>query len=143
MSFSTAFTVDRSPDEVFAAINDIRSWWTGQIDGGTDELGSEFTYRYGTVHRSTQRITELVPGKRVAWRVVDAELDFAADKTEWTGTEITFDIAGTDGGTEVRFTHLGLVPDYDCYQACSTAWRHYVETSLRNRIATGGTSDDR
>jgi hypothetical protein len=57
MSFSTAFTVDRSPDQVFAAINDVRSWWTGE--------------------------------------------------------------------------------------ACSTAWRYYVNTSLRNRIVTGGTSDDR
>jgi hypothetical protein len=137
MSFSTAFTVDRTPDEVFAAINDVRSWWTGEIAGGTGELGSEFTYRHGDQHRSTQRITELVSGKRVAWRIVDAYLDFAADKAEWTGTEITFDIVAEDGGTEVRFTHVGLAPEYECFEACSTAWGYYVNTSLPNRIVNG------
>ena len=91
MSFTIAFCVDRSPDEVFA-VNDVRSWWPGPIEGGTDDIGGEFTYRHGDEHRSMQRITELAPGKRVAGRVVDVYLDFAADKTEWTGTEITFDI---------------------------------------------------
>ena len=104
------FTVDRTPDEVFAAITNVRGWWSGEIEGPTDELGAEFTYRYEDVHRSTQRITELVPGRRVAWHVVDGYLNFVDDPTEWTGTDITFDIAATADGTQVRFTHVGLGP---------------------------------
>lgn len=36
------FTVDQSPDEVFAAINNDRRWWSGEIDGSTDKPGAEF-----------------------------------------------------------------------------------------------------
>ena len=132
-----AFTVDAAPEEAFAAVNDVRGWWSGNIEGSTDELGAEFTYRYQDVHRSTQRITELVPGKRVAWHVVDGYLAFVEDKAEWTGTDITFDIAPQGAGTEVRFTHVGLVPAGECFESCASAWHFYVGTSLRNRISTG------
>jgi Activator of Hsp90 ATPase homolog 1-like protein len=137
MSFATAFTVSQSADEVFAAINNVRGWWSGDIDGSTDELGAEFTYRYQDVHRSKQRITEFVPGRRVAWHVVDGYLKFVKDKTEWTGTDITFDISQVAGGTEVRFTHVGLVPDYECFESCSSAWGFYINSSLRDLITSG------
>jgi hypothetical protein len=136
-SLTIAFTVDNTPEEAYAAITNVRGWWSGTIDGSTDELGAEFTYRYQDVHRSTQRITELTPGKRVAWHVLDGYLAFVENKTEWTGTDITFDIAAKDAGTEVRFTHIGLVPDDECFDSCSTAWHFYVGTSLRNLITTG------
>jgi uncharacterized protein YndB with AHSA1/START domain len=135
--FSTTFTVDQAPDEVFAAINDVRSWWTGDIAGGTSALGDEFTYRHQDVHRSTQRVTELVPGKRVEWLVTDAHLSFTEDPAEWTGTRVVFDIGSGPEGTEVRFTHVGLSPDVACYESCSSAWGFFVNGSLRSRITAG------
>ncbi len=136
-SFTTSFTVDQTPAEVFAAINDVRGWWSGEIDGDTDELGDKFTYRYQDIHRSTQRITESIPGQRVVWRVLDGYLDFAEDKTEWTGTDIVFEIAARDRATEFRFTHVGLAPTFECYETCSNAWGFYINASLRNLITTG------
>jgi hypothetical protein len=130
-------SVDQSPEEVFDAINNVRGWWSGEIDGSTDKPGSEFTYRYKDVHRSTQKITELVPGKKVAWHVLDAQLNFVKDKTEWNGTDIVFEIAQKDGKTELRFTHIGLVPAFECYGGCSGAWGYYINDSLRSLITTG------
>ena len=60
-------------------------------------VGDVWTYRYKDIHYSKQRITEFVPGKRVAWHVFDGRLDFTEDKTEWTGTDIAFDITDKDG----------------------------------------------
>jgi hypothetical protein len=136
-SLTTSFTVDQTPEEAFDAINNVRGWWSGEIDGRTDKLGEVFTYRYKDVHRTTQKITEFVPGKRVVWHVTDAELNFVKDKTEWNGTDIVFDIAKKDGKTEVRFTHVGLVPAFECYGGCSGAWGFYINDSLRNLITTG------
>ncbi len=136
-SFTTSFTVDRSPKEVFDAINNVRGWWSGEIEGRTDALGAEFTYSYKDVHRSTQKITEFVPGKKVVWHVSEAQLNFVKDKDEWNGTEIVFEIGRKEGKTQVRFTHVGLVPAFECYGGCSGAWGFYIDDSLRTLITTG------
>lgn len=129
--------VDQSPEEAYAAINNVRGWWSGDIEGRTDRLGDEWTYRYQDLHYSKQKITELVPGQRVVWRVVDSSLNFVKDKTEWNGTRIEFDISRKGGKTVVRFTHVGLVPRQECYGACSDAWGFYITKSLRSLITTG------
>jgi hypothetical protein len=134
-NFTTRFTVEQSPHEVFEAINDVRGWWEGEIEGCTDVLGAEFTYRYADLHRTTQRITESVPDKKVVWRVVDGNIAFVNDKREWDGTEIVFEIERIGDQTEVRFTHVGLVPAIECYAECSTAWSSLVSVNLRKRIA--------
>ena len=136
-NFTTTFTVDQTPQEAFAAINNVRGWWSGEIEGGTGKLGDEFTYRYQDLHYSKQKLTELIPGKKVVWLVSDARLNFTKDRTEWTGTEITFEISEKGGKTQIRFTHLGLVPEAECFDACSNAWGFYIGGSLRSLIATG------
>jgi hypothetical protein len=140
--FTTSFTVEQTPEEVFAAINNVRGWWSGAIDGDTGRLGAEFTYRYENMHKSTQKVTEFVPSKRVVWHVADAELTFVKDKTEWIGTDIVFEIARRGGKTELRFTHVGLIPAFECYGGCSGAWGSLVDGNLRNLIATGENQPD-
>jgi hypothetical protein len=135
--FTTTMTVDKSPIEVFDAVNNVRGWWSGEIDGSTDKLGALFTYNYKDLHRSTQKITELVPGKKVAWRVVDSRLDFVRDKTEWNGTDIVFKIARKGDKTELSFTHVGLVPSLECYEDCRDGWNFYINNSLKRLIKAG------
>src|ERR1700690_4620002 len=105
-SFNTEFSVEQSPEQAVAAITDVRGWWSGNVEGVTDALGAEFTYRYEDIHYSKQRISELVPGRRVVWQVLDAYLDFTEDPREWVGSEVVFDSAPDEGGrTTVRFSH--------------------------------------
>jgi|SRR5580704_10757233 hypothetical protein len=62
---------------------------------------------------------------------------FTEDKTEWKDTKIVFDVSEKGGKTEIHFTHLGLVPEYECFSVCSNAWGSYINGSLRSLIATG------
>jgi len=135
--FTATISVPQSPEEVFAAVNDVRGWWSGEIKGRTDQLGAEFEYRYKDVHRSTQKITELVPGKKVVWHVTDAHLGFVDDTREWNGTDIVFEIARKGDRSELRFTHVGLTPAVQCYGGCSNAWGFLVSDSLRSLITRG------
>jgi hypothetical protein len=134
--YTTSFTVDRTPEEVFNAINNVRGWRSGEIQGDTDKLGAEFTYRVQDVHRSKQKITEFMPGKKVVWHVLDGYLGFVKDKSEWKGTDIVFEIAEKGDKTEVRFRHMGLVPSYECYKNCSNAWGMLINGNLRKLITT-------
>ena len=117
--YSASFTVDQSPQAIFDAINNVRGWWSEAEEGDTDKLGAVFYHHYQDIHLCTLKITELVPGKRVVWRVLHNDFNFIKDKTE------------------VRFTHAGLVPAYECYDVCSNAWGQYITGSLRKLITTG------
>jgi hypothetical protein len=68
---------------------------------------------------------------------VDNYFNFTEDKTEWTNSKIVFEISTRGNKTEIRFTHEGLVPAYECFDVCSNAWGSYVNGSLRELIATG------
>ena len=135
-SFTLSFLVDESPRNVFEAINNVRAWWTPNLEGGTHKLNDEFEVRFGDVHYSKQKLMEVVPNERVVWLVTDSRLSFIENKSEWVNTRIIFNIARKGGKTEVVFTHDGLVKDVECYDACTDAWSGYILGSLRNLIMT-------
>jgi len=136
-SFTTAFTVDQTPEQAFAAINNVRGWWSEDIKGGTEKVGDIFNYRFRDIHRCTVKIKASVPGERVVWHILNNYFNFTADTTEWKGTDVIFEIARKGGKTEVRVTHDGLVPEYECYDVCSAGWTTYINGSLRSLIETG------
>jgi Activator of Hsp90 ATPase homolog 1-like protein len=136
-SYTTAFVVDRPGQQVFNAINDVSGWWSEEVAGVTDRVGGEFDYHYQDAHRCTLRVTQLTPGRTVAWHVVDNHFNFVEDQDEWKDTDSVFDITENADGTEVRFTHDGLDPRFECYDVCSNAWSGYVHGSLRDLILTG------
>jgi uncharacterized protein YndB with AHSA1/START domain len=136
-SFRTSFVVDQSPEQVFRAVTEVARWWTGEVDGSAARLGDEFDYRYADMHVSRQKVTELVPGRTVVWRVLDAKLSFTEDPAEWIGTEMIFRIDRQDDRTVLSFEHAGLVPEFECFDQCSSAWGFFVNGSLKRLITTG------
>lgn len=44
--------------------------------------------------------------------------------------------------TEVRFTHMGLVPRYECYGNCSNAWGLLINGNLPKLITKAKNQPD-
>lgn len=135
--FTTTLLVKKTPRETFNAINNVRGWWSENIEGNTNKLNAEFLYYYKDVHICKIKIIEFVPDNKVVWFVLENHFDFTKDRDEWKGNKIVFEISEKGDQTKLRFTQQGLTPAYECYNICQDAWTSYIQGSLKNLITTG------
>ncbi|MFD0749961.1 SRPBCC domain-containing protein [Mucilaginibacter calamicampi] len=135
--FTTSFKVDQTPQQVYDAIIHPQLWWSEEITGSADNVNDVFDYHFEDVHFCKVKIEELTPGKKVVWRILENNFNFTRDKTEWVNTKVVFDVNTKGNQTEMTLTHYGLVPEYECYDACYQGWTFYMQTSLKNLISTG------
>jgi len=135
--FTTAILVDQSPKEAFNAITNVRGWWSEEIEGNTSKLNDEFTYHYEDVHYAQMQLIEVIPNEKIVWFVKYNYFKFTKDRSEWTGTKIVFEISKKGDKTHVRVTHVGLVPEFECFEICQNAWTQYIQESLFGLITKG------
>ena len=136
-NFTTTIAVDQSPSDVFAAICNVRAWWSQEIVGRAERVGDAFKHHFRDLHRCEIAVKELVSNEKVVWTVLENYFSFTEDTAEWKGTDIVFEIARSGDQTALTFTHLGLVPACQCYVACTDGWTFYIHDSLRELITTG------
>ncbi len=135
--YQIKLNVNVSAEEAFQCINNVSQWWTDDMEGDSHQSGDSFTVHFADIHVSTQKIVELIPNQKVVWLVTSSQLNFLKDKEEWNNTTIHFEIEEKDGQTEVRFTHVGLVPQIECYEACTGGWDHFIKGSLYKLLMEG------
>ena len=68
---------------------------------------------------------------------IDCYKHWLKDKKEWQGTTMSWEISAEKNGTQINFTHIGLVPGIECYNGCEKAWDFYVKQSLFQLLTEG------
>ena len=136
-NFNISFLVEQTPNEVFNAINNVRGWWSEALEGDSEKLDDEFEYRHKEFHYSKHKLIEVVKDTKVVWLTLDSKLTFVEEQNEWNGTKVIFEISKQNDKTKLTVTHLGLVPEFQCFNGCSKGWTHYLQNSLIPLITTG------
>ena len=129
-NYQSSIAADFTPGEAFEAINQVKEWWAKNIDGRTENLNDVFTVNFSGGTFVTFEITESVPGEKIAWHVTNCYLPWLNDKTEWNGTTVVFEISPLGDETQVTMTHIGLVPEVECFNGCEAGWNQYFKGSL-------------
>lgn len=129
-NYQSSIAADFTPIEAFEGIGRVTEWWAKNIDGATEKLNDVFTVNFSGGTFVTFKITESVPGEKIAWQVTDCHLPWLKDKTEWNGTTVQFEISPLGDQTQVTMTHIGLVPEIECYNGCEAGWNKYFKGSL-------------
>ena len=136
-NYTATIEVKAAADKVFKSINNVSEWWSENVEGRSENLDDVFTIHFGGDIFVTHQLIEVVPNKKVVWLVTDCYLSWLKDKTEWTNTKISFEISTENNSTIIHFTHIGLVPEVECYDSCVKGWDQYVKGSLLKLITEG------
>ncbi|MEO7487261.1 MAG: SRPBCC domain-containing protein, partial [Ferruginibacter sp.] len=128
-NLTSTILVNKTPAEAFNAIKNFRAWWSEDIEGATDKLDETFFYHYKELHLCKMKLIEMIPNEKLVYQVIANEFSFTKDKTEWINTKLVFDISKEGSQTQVKFTHEGLVPEYECYNVCHDAWTGFIQKS--------------
>ena len=120
-SFTAVVPLSASPATVLAALttlDGLAAWWAPVT--GDPGAGGELTFTFSTHGTNTVRVLSSGPTE-VVWESIVSE-----PAPEWVGTRMVWEIAPDSTGSELRFTHLGLTPELDCYDDCHSGWSHFV-----------------
>jgi hypothetical protein len=128
-NYQSSIAADFTPREAFEAINKVNEWWAKNFEGSAEKLNDVFTVHFGETF-VTFKVTESIPGKKIAWKVTDCWLPWLKDKTEWNGTTVQFEIVPLGDETRITMTHIGLVPEVECFGACEAGWNKHFKGSL-------------
>ncbi|NMH86603.1 hypothetical protein [Flavivirga algicola] len=125
--YSKELQVNASPNVIFKAITyEIDKWWTIHSNIA-NKLNSKLTVRFGETTIKELLVTKLEKDKSLIWKVTKAYIDIEelTIKDEWVETEIKWEITPAKQGSYIHFIHLGLTPEFQCYDACEGGWNFF------------------
>ncbi len=132
--YSTNILVRATAEQAFEALSiGIKSWW-GSTEPPAVHQGTVFTVSWGEPWYRF-KITAFEEPQRISWTCTDANQIIAGlegVQKEWVGTQLHWTIEEMPAGMiKVSLLHQGLVPEFICFDFCSTTWDSFVQDRLK------------
>lgn len=127
-NYHRTIIVKASAEEVMKKISRINLWWRKDFSDSAEKLDDKFTVPFGEPSFVDFVVSEFVPNKKVVWKVTDCYLPWFQDKKEWNNTEVVFQLSEENDKTKIDFTHVGLIPEIECYNVCENGWNGHIKT---------------
>lgn len=121
-NYHKTILVNASIEESMEKISNIDLWWKKDYTGSAKKLNDKFTVPFTDPSFVDFVVSELKPGKKVVWKVTDCYLPWFKNKKEWNNTEVVFQLSEENQKTKIDFTHVGLVPEVECFEVCQKGW---------------------
>jgi len=128
-NYNCNITANVTAKEAFEAINSVSEWWTTNLEGSSQKLNDIFIVRFGETF-VTIKLVEVIPDNKIVWHIIDCYLHWLKNKKEWKDTKIDWDISVVNNTTQINMTHIGLVPEIECFTDCEKGWNFYIKESL-------------
>lgn len=142
-NYHRTILVNAPKADAMKKINQLNLWWRTDFRGDTGRLQGKFRVPFGNVNGEESFVdfvtSEIDPGTRLVWHVTDCNLPWFKDKKEWNNTDVVFELSEQDGKTRIDFTHVGLVPEVECYSVCEKGWDGHITRDLEKLINEGKT----
>jgi uncharacterized protein YndB with AHSA1/START domain len=135
-NYHAAIAAKTTASKAFEKVNHVKEWWAKNFTGNSQKLNDVFTVRFGETF-VTFKLIEVVPDEKVVWLVTDSYLHWINNKKEWMNTKIVFEISDKNGSTKIDMTHVGLVPESECYNDCKKGWDGHIKQSLYKFVTVG------
>lgn len=103
-------------------------WWTESC-AGTPAEGAEFSLGFGAEYQWRATVTKCVAPSLF-------ELTMTHCDADWNGTRVAFELASSDVGTQLRFSHCGWRDASEHYRISSHCWAMYLRL-LRRALEFG------
>ena len=127
------FPIAASPGRVFEAISTpegLNHWWTETCEGRA-AVGETYALGFGPDYQWQARVTQCEPDALF-------ELSLTTSDADWETTRVTFELSPTNGGTDVKFAHVGWPAPNEHYRISSHCWALYLRL-LRRFVEHGET----
>jgi hypothetical protein len=134
--YNASILANVPPKEAFEKIARVKEWWAKNFKGKAEKLNDQFTVRFRETFVDFG-ITEALPDKRIVWTVTDCNLHWLKDKKEWQNTRVVWEIIPEGKSIRVIMTHVGLVPEIECFDNCRTGWDGFIKGSLLKFLNEG------
>ncbi|WP_299272956.1 SRPBCC domain-containing protein [uncultured Psychroserpens sp.] len=131
LNYQKQITVAATAKTIFKALTeDIHLWWS-KTSASSQNEGGQFTVHFENGHWWTFKILEFRPDHEIIWKCIDGEPDF---NKEWIGHVLHWLIKETESKTTIQFHQVGLTPQIECYDICSTTWDMFITERLKDHL---------